>query len=62
MQYNFGEIPLGQPILLKFQAYPFEQYGVVNGKIEYINKSPSDSGYLVKVDNCFVMSLLISFR
>jgi len=35
--------------LLKFQAYPFEQYGSVLGKIEYINQTPTDSGYLAKV-------------
>lgn len=48
-QYNFGKIKTGQQVLLKFRAYPFEQYGVVKGKIENINQTPSDSGYLVKV-------------
>ena len=48
-QYNFGKVKTGQQVLLKFQAYPYEQYGSVVGKIEYINTSPSDSGYLAKV-------------
>jgi HlyD family secretion protein len=48
-QYNFGKIHLGQQVLLKFQAYPYEQYGAVVGKIDYINSTPSDSGYLAKV-------------
>ncbi len=48
-QYNFGKIELGQQVLLKFQAYPYEQYGAVVGKIDYINSTPSDSGYLAKV-------------
>jgi multidrug efflux pump subunit AcrA (membrane-fusion protein) len=48
-QYNFGKIKLGQQVLLKFQAYPYEQYGAVVGKIDYINSTPSDSGYLAKV-------------
>ena len=48
-QYNFGKIKTGQQVLLKFQAYPYEQYGAVVGKIEYINSTPSDSGYLAKV-------------
>lgn len=48
-QYNFGKIKIGQEVLLKFQAYPYEQYGSVIGKIEYINKIPTDSGYLAKV-------------
>jgi len=48
-QYNFGKVKQGQQVLLKFQAYPFEQYGLVIGKIDYINNSPTDSGYLAKV-------------
>jgi len=48
-QYNFGKVKKGQQVLLKFQAYPFEQYGAVVGKIDYINTTPSDSGYLAKV-------------
>lgn len=48
-QYNFGKIKPGQQVLLKFQAYPFEQYGSVLGKIDYISNTPSDSGYLAKV-------------
>ena len=48
-QNNFGKVKKGQDVLLKFQAYPFEQYGSVLGKIDYINQIPSDSGYLAKV-------------
>jgi len=48
-QYNFGKVKQGQEVLLKFQAYPFEQYGSVTGKIEYISNSPADSGYMAKV-------------
>lgn len=48
-QYNFGKVKQGQEVLLKFQAYPFEQYGAVMGKIDYINQTPTDSGYLAKV-------------
>jgi HlyD family secretion protein len=48
-QYNFGKVKINQEVLLKFQAYPYEQYGSVIGKIEYINSTPSDSGYLAKV-------------
>lgn len=48
-QYNFGKVKPGQNVLLKFQAYPHEQYGSVLGKIEFISNNPSDSGYLAKV-------------
>ncbi len=48
-QYNFGKVKQGQQVLLKFQAFPYEQYGAVVGKIDHINATPSDSGYLAKV-------------
>ena len=48
-QYNFGKVKEGQKVLLKFQAYPYQQYGSVEGTIEHINTLPSDSGYLAKV-------------
>lgn len=49
-QYNFGKVHVGQRVLLKFQAYPFEQYGSVEGRLEFISVNPSDSGYLAKVN------------
>ena len=48
-QYNFGKIKTGQEVLLKFQAYPYQEFGSVKGKIEFINSIPTDSGYLAKV-------------
>jgi HlyD family secretion protein len=48
-QYNSGKVKKGQKVLLKFQAYPYEQYGLVTGKIEYIKTLPTDSGYLAKI-------------
>ena len=48
-QYNFGKVSVGQEVLLKFQAFPHEQFGSVSGKIEYISSTPTDSGYLAKV-------------
>jgi HlyD family secretion protein len=48
-QYNFGKVSVGQEVLLKFQAYPHEQFGTVAGKIEFISTIPTDSGYLAKV-------------
>lgn len=48
-QYNFGKIKTGQEVLIKFQAYPYQEFGSVKGKIDFISKAPSDSGYLAKV-------------
>jgi HlyD family secretion protein len=48
-QYNFGKVSVGQEVLLKFQAYPYEQFGSVSGKIEFISPIPTDSGFLARV-------------
>ncbi len=48
-QSNFGKVAVGQQVLLKFQSYPFQEYGSVMGKIEFISHIPSEEGYLAKV-------------
>lgn len=48
-QYNFGKVNSGQEVLLKFPAYPAQEFGSVKGKIEFISAIPTDSGYLSKV-------------
>lgn len=48
-QYNFGRVKKGQTVLLRFQAYPYEQFGTVTGIIDFISNSPTDSGFLARV-------------
>jgi multidrug resistance efflux pump len=48
-QQNLGKVRKGQDVIIKFEAYPFEQYGSVIGKIDYVKSAPTDSGYLAKV-------------
>ena len=48
-QKNFGKIKIGQEVLLKFQSYPYQEFGSVKGKIELIKNIATDSGYLSKV-------------
>lgn len=48
-QANFGKVQMGQEVLLKFSAYPFQEYGSVKGSIDFISHIPTDSGYLAKV-------------
>ena len=48
-QINFGKVSLGQIVLLKLNSYPFQEYGYVKGKIDFISHVPTDSGYLAKV-------------
>lgn|GEM_PF-3297132 len=47
--YNFGKVKTGQEVIIKFQAYPYEQFGSVTGRIAHINTPPTDSGFLAKV-------------
>lgn len=49
-QYNFGKVHAGQEVLLKFTAFPFQEFGIVNGRINMINTIPTDSGYLAKIE------------
>jgi multidrug efflux pump subunit AcrA (membrane-fusion protein) len=45
-QYNFGKASTGQPVQLRFDAYPYQEFGFVAGKLSYISSIPSDSGFL----------------
>lgn len=49
-QNNFGKIDIGQQVQLRFAAYPYEEYGYVQGTLKYISKVPSDSGFLAVID------------
>jgi HlyD family secretion protein len=49
-QFNLGKVRTGQQVLLKFASYPFQEYGSLMGKIDFISTIPSDSGYLARVD------------
>ena len=49
-QENLGKLKTGQEVLLKFDSYPFPEYGMVIGKTEFISDILTDSGYLVRVE------------
>lgn len=48
-QYNFGKVKTGQQVLLKFTAYPFQEFGIVRATLAAISAIPTDSGYFVKI-------------
>ncbi|BAV04398.1 HlyD family secretion protein [Filimonas lacunae] len=48
-QANFGKVDTGLKVQLRFDAYPFQEYGVVNGTLNYISNIPSDSGFLATI-------------
>jgi multidrug resistance efflux pump len=50
-QDNMGKIKEGQEVLVKLKSYPFEEYGMIRGKISYIADIPyKDSVFVSKVD------------
>lgn len=48
-QNNFGKIKQGQKVLLRFSSYPFEEFGSVEGRLDFISHIPTDSGYAAKI-------------
>jgi len=50
-QDNMGEIKEGQQVLIKLKAYPFQEYGMIRGKITYITEVPYKGNlFMAKVD------------
>jgi hypothetical protein len=48
-QYNIGKIKPGQRVILKFDGYPYQEFGTVDGKVAYVSEIPLDSVYLLKI-------------
>ncbi|MEH6309086.1 HlyD family efflux transporter periplasmic adaptor subunit [Olivibacter sp. CPCC 100613] len=49
-QYAFGKIKEGQTVLLKVDAYPYQEFGILKGKIVYLpDVAYTDSLYNIKV-------------
>lgn len=42
-QNSMGKIKEGQEVLVKLKSYPFEEYGMLRGKISYLSDIPKDS-------------------
>jgi multidrug efflux pump subunit AcrA (membrane-fusion protein) len=50
-QASMGKVKEGQPVLIKLRSYPFEEYGMLRGRIKYISDVPfKDSVFMSKVD------------
>ena len=49
-QNSMGKVKEGQEVLIKLKGYPFEEYGMIRGKIKYIADVPyRDSVFISKV-------------
>ena len=49
-QTNLGKLQTGQNAQIRLLAYPYQEFGFVDGRLNYISKIPSDSGFLATVD------------
>lgn len=50
-QYNMGKIHVGESALIKLRGYPFEQYGVIKGRLSYISDAAyRDSVFTAKIN------------
>ncbi|MFI5139537.1 MAG: HlyD family secretion protein [Sphingobacteriales bacterium] len=49
-QSNMGKVKEGQQVLVKLRSYPFEEYGMIRGRIKYISDIPyKDSVFISRV-------------
>jgi multidrug efflux pump subunit AcrA (membrane-fusion protein) len=48
-QNNFGKIKVGEQVLLKLNAYPYREFGIIKAKLDFISSIPTDSGFVAKV-------------
>jgi HlyD family secretion protein len=44
-QDNFGKVDTGMEVQLRFDAYPYEEAGFVKGKLNFISRIATDSGF-----------------
>jgi len=49
-QYNFGKVDTGMAVQLRLEAYPYQEFGYIPGKLQYISKVATDSGFLATVN------------
>jgi multidrug efflux pump subunit AcrA (membrane-fusion protein) len=50
-QENFGKVKEGQKVIIKFNSYPFHEFGIVEGRIIMISliPNPKDESYMAKI-------------
>lgn len=49
-QDNLGRVKEGQQVLIKLKSYPFEEFGMIRGRISYLSDMPyRDIIFIAKV-------------
>lgn len=56
-QQNFGKLNKGQRAILKFDAYPFEEFGVVKGFVANVSNTPQEEKTNEGVLNVFLVQI-----
>jgi HlyD family secretion protein len=47
---NSGKLAVGQKVLLKFDNFPYHEYGIVYGKVKAISTIPKDNSYNLEIE------------
>lgn len=47
---NAGKLAVGQPVHIRLDAYPYEEYGLVRGKVQRISLVPRQRSFAVEVE------------
>ncbi|MEM6815750.1 MAG: HlyD family efflux transporter periplasmic adaptor subunit [Bacteroidota bacterium] len=47
--FNLGKVNIGQGVNIKFPAFPFREFGILQGKIASIASVSEESGYTAKI-------------
>jgi multidrug efflux pump subunit AcrA (membrane-fusion protein) len=51
VQEDMGKIKIGQEVLIKLKSYPFEEFGLIRGRIDHIGEFPyKDSVFLARAN------------
>mgnify|MGYP000028131697 CR=1 FL=1 len=59
-QQNFGKIKVGQPAILKFDSYNFEEFGVIKGLVSSVSNVPQEVQAKEGIQNLFLVQVSIS--
>jgi HlyD family secretion protein len=49
-QYRLGKLKIGQKTIIKFESFPQEEFGIINGTVDYISNIPDKNGnFVIKI-------------
>lgn len=48
-EFNLGKVYVGQKVILKLEAYPYAEYGVIEAKLDYISQINNEGFFLAKI-------------